>query len=127
GLVKLTAGELCGAEIGVVASKIHEAIMAVTEEGFKHYIREAERKRNAIPHFDRTGLFHIVDSPKYPVYDVDFGFGTPEAVRAEGFRFGAEVQILAGRLGPGSFDLFCALDADTMCSLENDASFLACC
>ncbi|MCO5551175.1 hypothetical protein L7F22_004672 [Adiantum nelumboides] len=126
GLVKLTAGEVCEAELGWVARKIHEGIKAATEEGFKQYIREAERKRNAIPHFDRTGLFHVVDSPKYPVYDVDFGFGPPQAVRAEGFRFGAEVQILAGRLGPGSYDLFCALDSHTMHQLEEDPSFLAC-
>lgn len=126
GLVKMTSKELCEAELCVVASKIHEAIKQATEEGFKLYIKEAERKRNAIPHFDRTGLFHIVDSPKYPVYDVDFGFGTPQAVRAEGFRFGAEVQILAGRLGSGSYDLFCALDTDTMQRLEQDSALLAC-
>lgn len=126
GLVKTTAGELCAAELPVIAGKIHDAITAVTEDSFRQYIREAERKRNAIPHFDRTGLFHVVDSPKYPVYDTDFGWGPPEAVRAEGFRFGAEVQILAGRLGNGSYDMFCALDSDTMYRLEHDAAFLAC-
>lgn len=125
GLVKATAGELCAAELAVVAGKIHDSITAVTEDSFREYIREAESKRNAIPHFDRTGLFHVVDSPKYPVYGTDFGWGPPKAVRAEGFRFGAEVQILAGRLGEGSYDMFCALDRNTMDRLEHDSAFLA--
>ncbi|KAH7281332.1 hypothetical protein KP509_36G041900 [Ceratopteris richardii] len=124
-LVKLTAGDLCGADLADIAAEIHDAIKAATEEGFKQYIKEAEVKRNEIPHFDRTGLFHVVDSPKYPVYEVDFGFGIPEAVRAEGFRFGAEVQILASRLGPGSYDIFCAHDAETMRRLQEDIAFLA--
>ncbi|KAH7404053.1 hypothetical protein KP509_15G008600 [Ceratopteris richardii] len=123
-LVKMTAGKLCNANLSAIAGSIHEAIKAATEEGFKQYIREAEVKRNEIPHFDRTALFHIVDSPKYPIFDVDFGFGRPEAVRAEGFRFGAEVQIINGSLGAGSYDLFCALDKHTMSRLEHETCFL---
>lgn len=125
-LAKSTASELCSSDLTSIAGKIHEAIMSVTEDSFRGYIKKAESKRNAIPHFDRRGLFHVVDSPKYAVYDVDFGWGKPSAVRAEGFRFGAEVQLLAGRNGEGSIDLFCALDAKTMKRLEDDPEFLAC-
>lgn len=125
-LVESTSGELLKAGLSTIAAKIHEAIIAVTEDTFRNYIKAAESRKNAIPHFDRTGLFHVVDSPKYPIYDTNFGWGTPVAVRAEGFRFGAEVQILTGRNGGGSMDLFCALSADAMKLLEQDPEFLSC-
>lgn len=60
------------------------------------------------------------------MYDTDFGWGRPSAVRAEGFRFGAEVQLLSGRDGEGSIDLFCALDGEAMKRLEQDAEFRLC-
>eukprot|EP00250_Pteridium_aquilinum_P008589 c18058_g1_i2 orf=559-1932(-) len=124
-MVKLTAEELCEEDLCGVAGRIHDAIVATTEERFKEYIKKAEGGKSAIFHFDRTELFHIMDSPKFRVYDTDFGFGTPKAIRAEGLRYGCEVQIIAGRLGGGSFDFFCALDSQSMHRLEHDPSFIS--
>lgn len=125
-LVELTAAQLCHEDLPSITARIHEAIVGVTEERFKEYIKAAEGDKNAIFHFDRTQLFHIMDSPKFAIYDTDFGFGTPNAIRAEGLRYGCEVQIIAGRLGRGSFDFFCALDPESMHRLEHDPSFLSC-
>ncbi|RCV32356.1 hypothetical protein SETIT_6G252400v2 [Setaria italica] len=80
-------------------------------------------------------LFHYSDagpncvavgsSPRFKVYDVDFGFGRPERVRSGGNnKFDGMVYLYPGRGGEGGIDVELALQPEPMQRLEKDADFL---
>ncbi|OEL38116.1 BAHD acyltransferase DCR [Dichanthelium oligosanthes] len=80
-------------------------------------------------------LFHYSDagpncvavgsSPRFKVYDVDFGFGRPERVRSGGNnKFDGMVYLYPGRSGDGGIDVELALQPEPMQRLEKDADFL---
>nr|CAB3481754.1 unnamed protein product [Digitaria exilis] len=80
-------------------------------------------------------LFHYSDagpncvavgsSPRFKVYDVDFGFGRPERVRSGGNnKFDGMVYLYPGRGGDGGIDVELALQPEPMQRLDKDADFL---
>ena len=80
-------------------------------------------------------LFHYSDagpncvavgsSPRFRVYDVDFGFGRPERVRSGGNnKFDGMVYLYPGRGGDGGIDVELALQPEPMQRLEKDDEFL---
>ncbi|KAM3411851.1 hypothetical protein ACQJBY_003492 [Aegilops geniculata] len=81
-------------------------------------------------------LFHYSDagpncvavgsSPRFRVYDVDFGFGRPERVRSGGNnKFDGMVYLYPGRGGDsGGIDVELALQPEPMQRLEKDEEFL---
>lgn len=79
-------------------------------------------------------LFHYSDagpncvavgsSPRFRVYDVDFGFGRPERVRSGGNnKFDGMVYLYPGRGGDGGIDVELALQPEPMQRLEKDDDF----
>lgn len=69
----------------------------------------------------------VGSSPRFKVYDVDFGFGKPEGVRSGGNnRFDGMVYLYQGKDGGRSIDVEISLDASAMERLEKDDGFLAC-
>ena len=81
-------------------------------------------------HFRDAGINCVAvgSSPRFPVYDVDFGFGKPERVRSgSNNRFDGMVYLYAGRDGGGSIDAEISLDAEAMENLEKDEEFLNIC
>ncbi|XP_078442015.1 HXXXD-type acyl-transferase family protein [Wolffia australiana] len=67
----------------------------------------------------------VGSSPRFPVYEVDFGFGKPERVRSgSNNRFDGMVYLYAGRDGGKSIDAEISLDAEAMENLEKDDEFL---
>jgi BAHD acyltransferase len=82
-------------------------------------------------------LFHYSDagpncvavgsSPRFKVYDVDFGFGRPDRVRSGGNnKFDGMVYLYPGRCGAngGGIDVELALQPEPMQKLEKDDQFL---
>nr|CAD1830788.1 unnamed protein product [Ananas comosus var. bracteatus] len=80
-------------------------------------------------------LFHYSDagpncvavgsSPRFRVYDVDFGFGRPERVRSgSNNKFDGMVYLYPGRDGGRSIDVELTLPDEPMRRLENDDQFL---
>ncbi|KAG2580757.1 BAHD acyltransferase DCR-like [Panicum virgatum] len=80
-------------------------------------------------------LFHYSDagpncvavgsSPRFKVYDVDFGFGRPERVRSGGNnKFDGMVYLYPARAGDGGIDVELALQPEPMQRLQEDADFL---
>lgn len=64
-------------------------------------------------------------SPRFKVYEVDFGFGKPEMVRSgSNNRFDGMVYLYQGKSGGRSIDMEISLDAGAMESLEKDEEFL---
>lgn len=67
----------------------------------------------------------VGSSPRFQVYDVDFGWGSPESVRSGlNNRFDGMVYLYPGKSGGGSIDVEISLEAKTMEKLEKDKEFL---
>ncbi|TQD99459.1 hypothetical protein C1H46_014933 [Malus baccata] len=64
-------------------------------------------------------------SPRFQVYEVDFGWGQPEGVRSgSNNRFDGMVYLYRGKSGGRSIDVEISLEAPTMEKLEQDKGFL---
>lgn len=67
----------------------------------------------------------VGSSPRFKVYDVDFGFGSPESVRSgSNNRFDGMVYLYPGKTGGRSIDVEISLEASAMERLEKDKEFL---
>ncbi|XP_068646037.1 BAHD acyltransferase DCR-like [Aristolochia californica] len=67
----------------------------------------------------------VGSSPRFRVYDVDFGFGPPERVRSgRSNKFDGMVFLYPGRAGGKSVDVEVSLTAEAMEKLEKDTGFL---
>lgn len=72
-----------------------------------------------------TNCVAVGSSPRFKVYEVDFGFGKPEGVRSGcNNRFDGMVYLYQGKAGGRSIDVEISLEASAMESLENDKDFL---
>lgn len=67
----------------------------------------------------------VGSSPRFKVYDVDFGWGKPEGVRSgTNNRFDGMVYLYQGKSGGRSIDVEITLEAGVMEKLEKDKEFL---
>ncbi|KAF5451197.1 hypothetical protein F2P56_031480 [Juglans regia] len=67
----------------------------------------------------------VGSSPRFKVYEVDFGWGKPEGVRGgSNNRFDGMVYLYQGKGGGRSIDVEISLEAGTMERLEKDKEFL---
>ena len=67
----------------------------------------------------------VGSSPRFKVYDVDFGFGKPEGVRSgTNNRFDGMVYLYPGKSGGRSIDVEISLETSAMERLEKDPKFL---
>ncbi|OMO89816.1 Transferase [Corchorus capsularis] len=67
----------------------------------------------------------VGSSPRFKVYDVDFGWGKPEGVRTgSNNRFDGMVYLYQGKSGGRSIDVEVTLEAAAMEKLEQDKEFL---
>ncbi|KAI3988385.1 hypothetical protein MKX01_019839 [Papaver californicum] len=66
----------------------------------------------------------VGSSPRFPVYEVDFGFGKPERVRSgTNNKFDGMVYLYQGKDGGKSMDVEITLDPEAMKNLESDEDF----
>ncbi|KAG1361371.1 hypothetical protein COCNU_09G008340 [Cocos nucifera] len=67
----------------------------------------------------------VGSSPRFKVYDVDFGFGRPERVRSgSNNKFDGMMYLYPGREGGRSIDVELTLQKEAMHNLEKDGEFL---
>lgn len=67
----------------------------------------------------------VGSSPRFKVYEVDFGFGKPEGVRSGcNNRFDGMVYLYQGKAGGRSIDVEISLEASALERLQNDKDFL---
>ncbi|KAL6132043.1 hypothetical protein ACLB2K_070414 [Fragaria x ananassa] len=67
----------------------------------------------------------VGSSPRFKVYEVDFGWGKPEGVRSgSNNRFDGMVYLYQGKSGGRSIDVEISLEAGAMEKLEQDEEFL---
>ncbi|CAN0909646.1 Uncharacterized acetyltransferase At3g50280 [Linum grandiflorum] len=64
-------------------------------------------------------------SPRFPMYDNDFGWGRPLAVRSgKANKFDGKMSAFPGREGGGTVDLEVVLSPETMDAIEADEEFM---
>ncbi|KAG5237484.1 acetyltransferase [Salix suchowensis] len=64
-------------------------------------------------------------SPRFPMYDNDFGWGRPLAVRSgKANKFDGKISAFPGREGNGTVDLEVVLAPETMAGIESDHEFM---
>ncbi|XP_031484283.1 BAHD acyltransferase DCR [Nymphaea colorata] len=70
----------------------------------------------------------VGSSPRFKVYEVDFGWGSPDSVRSgSNNKFDGMMYLYAGKEGGRSVDAEITLEAETMKKLEADEQFLTGC
>ncbi|XP_022734469.1 BAHD acyltransferase DCR-like [Durio zibethinus] len=120
------AGFLLANPPGFGASVIQKAI----ESHNAMAIDERNKEWEAAPkifQFKDAGVNCVAvgSSPRFKVYDVDFGWGKPEGVRSgSNNRFDGMVYLYQGKSGGRSIDVEITLEAEALEKLEKDNEFL---
>jgi hypothetical protein len=71
------------------------------------------------------GTLQMGSSHRFPMYENDFGWGRPLAVRSGGAnKFDGKMSAFPGRKGGGAVDLEVVLSPETMARLETDSEFM---
>ncbi|CAH9069878.1 unnamed protein product [Cuscuta europaea] len=120
------AGALLGSSPEFGAGLIQKAIESHDAKAINGRNEEWE-KDPKIFEFKDAGMNCVAvgSSPRFKVYEVDFGFGTPESVRSgSNNRFDGMLYLYQGKSGGKSIDVEITLEAGAMEKLVNDAEFL---
>ncbi|KAL4279009.1 hypothetical protein GQ457_03G013610 [Hibiscus cannabinus] len=120
------AGLLVANSLDFGASAIQKAIEAHDGKAIEARNKEWEADPK-IFEFKDAGINCVAvgSSPRFKVYDVDFGWGKPEGVRSgSNNRFDGMVYLYQGKSGGRSIDVEITLEAAAMEHLEKDEGFL---
>lgn len=119
---------------GLLFSNPPQFAAAMIQKAIAMHDAEAINKRNEewesnpiIFQFKDAGANCVTvgSSPRFKVYDVDFGFGRPERVGSgSNNRFDGMVYLYQGKSGGGSIDVEITLEAGAMERLEKDQEFV---
>ncbi|KAH9603510.1 hypothetical protein KSS87_010026 [Heliosperma pusillum] len=119
-------GMLLGNQPEFAADMIQAAIGAHDAAAIENRNKEFEANP-FIFQFKDAGMNCVAvgSSPRFKVYDVDFGFGKPERVRSgTNNRFDGMVYLYPGKDGGKSIDVEISLEVKAMEALEKDKEFL---
>ncbi|KAI4353241.1 hypothetical protein L6164_002206 [Bauhinia variegata] len=108
------------------ADLLHQNVVAHDDAKVRRGIEDWEKAPRLFPlgNFDGASVT-MGSSPRFPMYDNDFGWGKPLAVRSGiANKFDGKISAFPGREGNGSVDLEVVLAPETMAGLENDMEFM---
>ncbi|KAH8492354.1 hypothetical protein H0E87_021789 [Populus deltoides] len=108
------------------ASMIQKAIEMHDAKAIEERNRQFERSPKIFQFKDAgVNCVSVGSSPRFPVYEVDFGWGKPETVRSGiNNRFDGMVYLYRGKSGGRSIDAEISLEAGAMERLEEDKEFV---
>ncbi|KAJ6407767.1 hypothetical protein OIU84_011126 [Salix udensis] len=121
-----SAGELLSKDLSFGAELLHKTVVAHGDGTVRDGISGWEKDPRLFPlgNFDGASIT-MGSSPRFPMYDNDFGWGRPLAVRSgRANKFDGKISAFPGRDGKGSVDLEVVLSPDAMIGLENDGEFM---
>ncbi|XP_051130449.1 BAHD acyltransferase DCR-like [Andrographis paniculata] len=120
------AGELLSNGLSWSAALLHTNVAAHGDATVRRGVKvwESEPRLFPLGNFDGA-MLTMGSSPRFPMYDNDFGWGRPIAVRSGGAnKFDGKISAFPGAEGNGSVDLEVVLSPETMAGLENDLEFM---
>ncbi|KAK6936814.1 hypothetical protein RJ641_033844 [Dillenia turbinata] len=108
------------------ASLIQKAIEAHDSKAINARNKEWEEAPKIFQYKDAgMNCVAVGSSPRFKVYEVDFGSGKPESVRSgTNNRFDGMVYLYRGKNGGGDIDVEISLEIGAMDNLEKDKEFL---
>lgn len=120
------AGDVLGKDLRWCAEQLNENVVAHGNAAVRKYVEDWERQPRCFPLGNPDGAMVMMgSSPRFPMYDNDFGWGRPVVVRSgRANKFDGKISAFPGREGGGSVDLEVVLAPETMASLESDPEFM---
>nr|GMC94244.1 uncharacterized acetyltransferase At3g50280-like [Ipomoea batatas] len=121
-----TAGDVLSHDLRWCAEQLNKNVKAHDDATVKNYIGNWERDPRCFPlgNFDGA-MITMGSSPRFPMYDNDFGWGRPIAVRSgRANKFDGKISAFPGRDGAGTVDLEVVLAPETMAGIESDPEFM---
>ncbi|KAL8526735.1 hypothetical protein ACS0TY_015803 [Phlomoides rotata] len=121
-----TAGELLSNDLRWSADHLHQNVVAHDDATVRRGVKDWESNPRLFPlgNFDGA-MITMGSSPRFPMYDNDFGWGRPLAVRSgRANKFDGKISAFPGPEGNGSVDLEVVLAPETLSALENDLEFM---
>ncbi|KAK7855007.1 bahd acyltransferase dcr [Quercus suber] len=121
-----TVGDVVNQDLRWCGDLLHKNVVAHDNETVRRGVKDWERSPRLFPlgNFDGA-MITMGSSPRFPMYDNDFGWGKPLAIRSGGAnKFDGKISAFPGREGNGSVDLEVVLSPETMAGLESDTEFL---
>jgi hypothetical protein len=120
------AGDVLSRDLRWCAEQLHKNVMAHDNDMVRRFIVNWESDPKCFPlrNFDGASMT-MGSSPRFPMYDNDFGWGRPLAVRSgRANKFDGKISAFPGSEGGGSIDLEMVLAPKTMEGLEADSEFM---
>ncbi|XWS65880.1 hypothetical protein CRYUN_Cryun05aG0151600 [Craigia yunnanensis] len=121
-----SAGDVTSRDLRWCAEQLNESVRAHNDETVRRFVKEWEKDPRCFPlgNFDGASMT-MGSSPRFPMYDNDFGWGRPLAVRSGGAnKFDGKISAFPGREVNGSIDLEVVLAPETMAGIESDLEFM---
>ncbi|XVF83898.1 hypothetical protein PTKIN_Ptkin16aG0530800 [Pterospermum kingtungense] len=121
-----SAGDVTSRDLRWCAEQLNKSVRAHDDETVRRFVKEWEKDPRCFPlgNFDGASMT-MGSSPRFPMYDNDFGWGRPLAVRSGGAnKFDGKISAFPGRGGNGSVDLEVVLAPETMAGIESDLEFM---
>ncbi|KAM3344924.1 putative acetyltransferase like [Capsicum galapagoense] len=121
-----SAGEVLSHDLHWCAEQLNKNVKAHDDVMVTKFVEDWEKDPRCFPlgNFDGA-MLTMGSSPRFPMYDNDFGWGRPVAVRSgRANKFDGKISAFPGREGGGSVDLEVILSPETMEGLESDPEFM---
>ncbi|KAK8561688.1 hypothetical protein V6N13_149153 [Hibiscus sabdariffa] len=120
------AGELLAKDLSWAADLLHRNVVAHDDGTVRRGIADWEMQPRLFPLGNADGAsITMGSSPRFPMYNNDFGWGRPLAVRSgRANKFDGKISAFPGREGDGGVDLEVVLAPETMSAVENDPEFM---
>nr|XP_018461648.1 PREDICTED: uncharacterized acetyltransferase At3g50280-like [Raphanus sativus] len=121
-----TAGEVLSRDIRWTADRLNQSVAAHRDERIRGVVADWEANPRCFPLGNSDGASVTMgSSPRFPMYENDFGWGRPVAVRSgRANKFDGKISAFPGRDGNGSVDLEVVLAPETMAGIECDGEFM---
>ncbi|PIN24890.1 Shikimate O-hydroxycinnamoyltransferase [Handroanthus impetiginosus] len=120
------AGDVLSKDLLWCAEQLNKNVMAHDNATVRKYVEAWERDPRCFPLGNVDGaMITMGSSPRFPMYDNNFGWGRPVAVRSgRANKFDGKISAFPGQEGGGSVDLEVILAPETMAGLETDPEFM---
>ena len=121
-----SAGEVLSRDLRWCADQLNKNVKAHDDDMVRKFVGDWENSPKCFPlgNFDGA-MITMGSSPRFPMYDNDFGWGRPMAIRSgRANKFDGKISAFPGREGGGSVDLEVILSPETMAGLESDSEFM---
>ncbi|XP_075485968.1 putative acetyltransferase At3g50280 [Primulina tabacum] len=121
-----SAGDVLSQDLRWCAEQLNKSVAAHDDAIVRKVVEDWERDPRCFPlgNFDGATIT-MGSSPRFPMYDNDFGWGRPVAVRSgRANKFDGKISAFPGREAGGSVDLEVVLAPETMAGIESDPEFM---